>query len=257
MLNPFNPKETRDDKLSILDIKARDQSGRQFNVEMQMLACPNYEKRILYYWAKLHQQQMHEGEDYLTLQPTISISFLNHVLFPTISDYHLRFHLLEQSHRLLLSEDVEFHLFELPKFNKSLKDSIGGSDLWLYFLRHAEKMDTDAPPAALLDQPLVLRALEELKMLSHSDVERERYESRRKAQLDYNTGMKVARLEGLAEGRAEGRAEGIIRGEKVGVIHLCEQLLNQPQTATEQLAGLSLEELNRLANDLKARVEKR
>ena len=40
LLNPFNPKESADDKLSILDIKARDQSGRQFNVEMQMLAYP-------------------------------------------------------------------------------------------------------------------------------------------------------------------------------------------------------------------------
>jgi hypothetical protein len=40
LLNPFNPKEALDDKLSILDIKARDQSGRQFNVEMQMLAFP-------------------------------------------------------------------------------------------------------------------------------------------------------------------------------------------------------------------------
>jgi len=34
LLNPFNPKEALDDKLSILDIKARDQAGRQFNVEM-------------------------------------------------------------------------------------------------------------------------------------------------------------------------------------------------------------------------------
>ena len=37
LLNPFNLQEALDDKLSILDIKARDQSGRQFNVEMQML----------------------------------------------------------------------------------------------------------------------------------------------------------------------------------------------------------------------------
>src|ERR1700682_5116026 len=59
LLNPFNPKETLDDKLSILDIKARDQTGRQFNVEMQMLAFPYYEKRILYYGAKLYQQQLH------------------------------------------------------------------------------------------------------------------------------------------------------------------------------------------------------
>src|SRR5436309_2552395 len=42
LLNPFNAKETLDDKLSILDIKARDQSGRQFNVEMQMLSYRHY-----------------------------------------------------------------------------------------------------------------------------------------------------------------------------------------------------------------------
>src|SRR6266436_3251376 len=63
LLNPFNPKEALTDKISILDIKARDQSGRQFNIEMQMLAYRYYEKRILYYWARrarLHQQQLHE-----------------------------------------------------------------------------------------------------------------------------------------------------------------------------------------------------
>ena len=49
LLNPFNDKDRLDDKLSILDIKARDQAGRQFNVEMQMLAFRYYEKRILYY----------------------------------------------------------------------------------------------------------------------------------------------------------------------------------------------------------------
>jgi len=30
-----------------------------------MLADRYYEKRILYYGCKLHQQQLHEGEDYL------------------------------------------------------------------------------------------------------------------------------------------------------------------------------------------------
>src|SRR5271167_2128787 len=124
--NPFNPKENLDDKLSILDIKARDQAGRQFNVEMQMLAVPYYEKRILYYWAKFHQQQLHEGQDYLELKPTISISFLDHVLFPQVPDYHLRFRLLEETHRLPFSEDVEFHLLELPKFTKSATELTSG-----------------------------------------------------------------------------------------------------------------------------------
>src|SRR5438132_13944113 len=53
LLNPFNPKEALDDKLSILDIQDCDQSGRQVNVEMQMVAFRNYEKAIHMYFARL------------------------------------------------------------------------------------------------------------------------------------------------------------------------------------------------------------
>src|SRR5438874_110053 len=198
LLNPFNPKETLDDKLSILDIKARDQSGRQFNIEMQMLAHRYYEKRILYYGCKLHQQQLHEGEDYLTLKPTISISFLDHLLFPQVADYHLRFRLLEESHSFPFTDDLEVHTLELPKFEKSAAELESELDIWLYFLRHAGKMDTEALPAALQQHPLARRALEELKMFTQADLERERYEARRKAQLDHNSAMRE-----LTEARRE------------------------------------------------------
>jgi hypothetical protein len=72
-------------------------------------------------------------------------------------------------------DDLEFHVLELPKLAKPVEELAGGLDVWLYFLRHAEMMDTDALPATL-QQPLVVRDLEELKMLSQTDLERERYE---------------------------------------------------------------------------------
>src|ERR1700712_5764059 len=37
ILNPFNEKEFADDKLSVVDVKARDATGRTFAVEMQMI----------------------------------------------------------------------------------------------------------------------------------------------------------------------------------------------------------------------------
>ena len=43
--NPFQDKDFLEDKLSVLDIKARDASGRQFNVEMQMLASEIFRHR--------------------------------------------------------------------------------------------------------------------------------------------------------------------------------------------------------------------
>lgn len=238
LLNPFNPKEALDDKLSILDIKARDQSGRQFNVEMQLFAQPVYRKRVFYYAAKLHQQQLHEGEGYESLRPTISISFVNSVLYSEIPDWHLRFRLLEQKHLVELTRDIEFHMFELPKFTKTLDQLDGGSiDIWLYFLRHAEKMDTDAVPA-IMQQPMVLRALEDLKMLTQSDIERERYESRLKAQRDHDSGLREARK----------------IGEKIGMIHSYEQILQKPETASEDLEKMSMEELSRIADELRAQV---
>jgi hypothetical protein len=108
-------------------------------------------------------------------------------------------------------------------------------------------MDTEALPVALREQPLARRAVEELKMLTHTDFDHERYESRRKAQLDDATGLNVAH----DEGREEGEKRGVVR-----TIHFCERLLRRTETATTQLLGLTVAELNRLADELQAEVLK-
>jgi len=82
-------------------------------------------------------------------------------------------------------------------------------------------------------------------MLTQDELERERYEARRKAQLDYDTGLEAAHLEGRREGDARGN---------IKVIHFCERLLHLPQTSAAQLAALTLEELTRLAEELQKNV---
>jgi hypothetical protein len=89
-------------------------------------------------------------------------------------------------------------------------------------------------------------------MLTQTDLERERYEARRKWQLDYNTGLKVARM----EGHEEGRTERLAQGERIGLIHAFERLLRRPETPTEELIRLSLEELTRLTDDLQGQLSK-
>jgi predicted transposase/invertase (TIGR01784 family) len=256
LLNPFNPKESLDDKLSILDIKARDQAGRQLNVEMQMVPNAYFRNRIVYYLAKFHQQQLHEGDDYSVLKPTSSIVFLNQVHHLETSDYHLRFRLLEENHRFPYNGDLEVHVLELPKFKKVERELSNGLECWLYFLQHVEKMDPEALPSVFSGQPFT-KAVRELVMLSQTEIERERYEARRKAQLDYNSGLKAARLEGKAEGKVEGKVEGLSEGltkGKVGVIRFCERILQRPETSVEQLLSLSLDELTKLADDLQNQV---
>lgn len=53
ILNPFLEKETEDDKLSVLDIKAQDESGRYFNIEMQTSLVAGLPQRLTYYAGRL------------------------------------------------------------------------------------------------------------------------------------------------------------------------------------------------------------
>ena len=84
--------------------------------------------------------------------------------------------------------------------------------------------------------------------MSQCDRERLRYEARRKAQLDYTSGMRDARRSGLAEGEAKGEAKGLMR-----MIRGFEQALRLPATPPETLAAMPLDELGRLADGLQQR----
>ena len=66
--------------------------------------------------------------------------------------------------------------------------------------------------------------------------------------------MKAARLDGMAEGKSEGLAEGLAKGDRIGVIHFCERFLKRPETSTEKLQSLSLEELGKLVDELHSQV---
>ena len=53
--NPYNSKDFRVDKLSIMDIKAQDTNGKWFNIEMQIIDQDFFERRALYYWSRLYK----------------------------------------------------------------------------------------------------------------------------------------------------------------------------------------------------------
>ena len=122
LLNPFNEKTSEGAKLSIVDIKARDESGPQFLIEMQMLAADVFRQRALYYWAALYQEQLHQGENWAALRPTIVVCFVDTPLFSQLDDYHLTFELRERRHQMLFTDQLAVHILELSKFRKELDD---------------------------------------------------------------------------------------------------------------------------------------
>lgn len=57
LLNPYNPQNFLGDKTSILDIKARSETGKLFNIEIQIYKEEDYLKRGLFYWSELYAGQ--------------------------------------------------------------------------------------------------------------------------------------------------------------------------------------------------------
>ena len=52
--NPILGKNIKDEKIGILDIRAKLNNNTNCNVEIQLVDQKNIEKRALYYWSKMY-----------------------------------------------------------------------------------------------------------------------------------------------------------------------------------------------------------
>ena len=243
ILNPFLGKETEDDKLSVLDIKAQDEQGRYLNIEMQTSLAAGLAKRLTYYAGRLFVGQMREGMPYKALQPAISICVLSQSLFPQLPQLHFDFRLREKGGQVF-TDDLQIHLVELPKSRASAHNvgEVSPLERWAFLMLNAHRIDADVL-RRLLPEPEFHEALGVLEMITRTPETRELYEARLKAQLDEEARLDYARTEGRAEGRAEGEQIGQQRGEQIGQIRFLEDFLKMPPTASEELAKLSLGQL--------------
>ncbi len=247
LLNPYNQKNFKSDKLSILDIKAEGDHGKKFNIEIQITDEADYDKRALYYWAKLYAEQLKERDDYGSLEKVIGIHILNFTSILDSGKYHNAFHITEKETGIHYFKELELHTIELKKFNDSLGkefEDIGSKiqnalDLWSTFLLRRDLLSKAKLPASLDDAP-VKKAINVLNVMNFSDEEREIYEGKLKwLRIEANT-LKKYEEKGREEGREEGRKE-----EKLEIAHA---LLKQGLAIKHisEATGLSEKELKYL-----------
>ena len=243
LLNPYNQKNFKNDKLSILDIKAEGSNGKKFNIEIQITDEADYDKRALYYWAKLYTDQLKESEDYSTLEKVIGIHILNFTSIPKAQKYHNVFHITEKETGLKYFNELELHTIELKKFTDKLgKDfeNIGSKiknslDMWSAFLTRNDLLSTAKLPQSLDDAP-VKKAIEVLSVMNFSDEEREAYEDHLKWLRIESNSLKKAEEKGLEKGRME-------RDMEIARSMFQEKL---PIEQIARLTGLSEKELKKL-----------
>ncbi|PAY15623.1 hypothetical protein CKO51_30940 [Rhodopirellula sp. SM50] len=191
--------------------------------------------------------------------PAITLHFLNAILFRQSPQIHSDFRLRSRDGRLKLTDGLQIHLLELPKYtvpsdNRVITDPV---DAWCHFFCRAETMSAQEI-ARRFQSPAFSEAAEVLEMIQRTPQQRSQYELRLKAQRDERARMQyaveLARQEARQEGRAEGRAEGKAEGEALGRIAVLRELLGVDQTS---IADLSIEQLAALESDLKHQLRER
>ena len=138
ILNPYNEKEHLDDKLSIVDVKAKDEHGRVYQIEIQLLFFSNLPARMLYTWADVYSQQLQSGDKYHELNPTYSIWLLGENAIKHDDQYIHRYKFRDEA-GVPLIEHGGIWLFELEKFNAQVIDN--EQTRWLRFFKEGKQLN--------------------------------------------------------------------------------------------------------------------
>ena len=229
--NPYNDKNFKNDKLSILDVKAQDAiTDKWYNIEMQISDQDYYDKRALYYWSKLYIGQLSSGVIYSKLEKTICINILNFTCIEGEEAYHNTYKLHNTKSKNKFLDDLEIHFIELTKYHQELKNLL---DKWILFLKEGNLFKE--LPKELEEVHSIKKAMEVLEHMSLNKEEREAYEARLGWLMD----------EELALEKAE--KKGIEKGEKKKAIEIAKSLLDILDIETIALkTGLTIEEVKQL-----------
>lgn len=246
-------------KNSIVDVRCRDNRGRHFIVEMQMVWSQEFRQRVLFNASKAYVRQIEKGNDYSLLQPVYSLNLVNEVFEPELREFYHYYRLVHVEHTEKVIDGLHLVFVELPKFNPHTYSEKRMQVLWLRYLTEIDER-TRKVPEELLENPELKKAVDALEESAFSDgqlaayerfwdtisVEKTLYNSgmRKGIEKGIKKGIEKGIKEGIEKGRAEGREEGIAEGRLSVARNLKQMGLDAASIA--EATGLDAEAVERL-----------
>ena len=162
------------------------------------------DKRTLFYWSELYNEQIKRGGLYAELKKSITINILNFKYLKG-KDFHSVFHICEDTNKDLQLDDIEIHFIELPKFRKITQDYKCSLHNWLLFI---DGWSEEEKSMAKKEDPIFELAEEALDYVTSSEEVQYYHKQFQKKLRDEKNNLYGAKQEGEAKGLAKGKVEG-------------------------------------------------
>ena len=228
-------KELEKNKLGRLDIVAILDNRTIVNIEVQVVNQYNFIDRSLYYWAGNYYNNLNAGEEYQTTKKTISVNILNYELIKD-GECHEIVKLRRNWNNEILTDKLEMHYIQIPKFQKEKQKINPKLEQWLYFITQKEEGEVKR---VMKENPEIKKANEEYEYLTGEEAERRIAFLREKAIKDEKSAILGAREEGITKGIEEGKKE------------------NKKEVAKKLLKrGMTIEEVAEISELEKKEIEK-
>ena len=250
ILNPYNDKEFLDDKLSVVDVKAKDSEGRLYQIEIQLLTYRHLPERMVYTWCDIISQHKQSGNDYSLLKPVYSIWLLAENLLPDESDYAHEYKLQNRLGRSL-ADLGGIHLLELKKFTAERIET--EEQRWLKFFKEGEQLDETALPDWMNTEEM-RQAMKTLKLFSEKERDYHAYQARQNYLREQRT-IQIEREEDLREMEKIKLEKEHIEREKEQIQHDMEQAQQDLQRERIEKQAALLEKESALQEKESAQAE--
>jgi predicted transposase/invertase (TIGR01784 family) len=255
IINAYQPPKFEGLKNTGLDVKAKDSSGREFIIEMQVAKESWFVQRAMYYSSKAYSQQLSVGENYYKLKPVIFLGILNFDTFDCSPHYFSRHLIVNSRTNQHALTDLEWNFIELKKFNKAEHELETVADKWIYFIKQATDLDHIPENTTTQALKLAYTIAEQHKWTAD---ELAIYESQEMEIHRQNNVLETAKKEALEAGMQAGIEAGMQAGIEAGMQAGIEKgaLLEKQIIAKGMLAkGLDLLTISELTGLTQSEIE--
>ncbi|MDO5555044.1 MAG: Rpn family recombination-promoting nuclease/putative transposase, partial [Planctomycetia bacterium] len=189
--NPFQLKDLANQKEPVLDIKAQDDRGHWFDVEIQVVMHENFRERILYYWSRTYSQELQQGTDYYDLRPVFGIIFTKFPIWPKQPEILYDAFQIGSKYDLarVYSDHLKLHFITIPGQTDGLEHCLHDTELrqWLKILNYPNLTSEEEMTTLATENPLIGEAYERTKTLMADSQVQYYMEARLKHALDEAT----------------------------------------------------------------------